>query len=152
MCYTINDIGGFLATTFSWQHPGRESLKLELEMNGDSITDVKMKARGCLSFLLFSQKMKASLKGPAQNLDLPHGHSHSELIWKEMIQRIQNQWKDPINHKELCHCRQVDADVVDRAVVYGAHTVEDIRKRTSANTGCATCLPDVQKVLKNRLA
>ena len=137
--------------TFVWQQSGREYLELHLSIDSDQIQSVKMKAIGCLSFLALSQQMKAKLMGPVAALSLPEGHDHSTLIWREIILQIKDLWKVPIEHKELCHCRKVDTEIVDRAVVYGAHNVETIRRRTSANTGCGTCKEDVEKVINNRL-
>lgn len=137
--------------TFRWEQKGREFLELSLEMDKDKILSVKMKAIGCLAFLKLSQEMKKSLQGSTTNLKLPKGTDHSSLIWQEILLQIKGLWKIPVDHKELCHCRKVDTAIVDRAIVYGAHEVETIRKRTSANTGCGTCKEDVEKMIHNRM-
>ncbi len=137
--------------TFEWSEPGRESLQLKLTIENGNILKVAMQAKGCMDFLLLCQKMKAKLTGPIVDLLPPPGTDHGSVIWRELIARIQGQWKIPVEHEELCHCRKISTQRVDRAIVFGAHTVDEIRKRTSANTGCGTCKPDVESMIKNRL-
>ena len=135
---------------FKWHQSGREHLELNLTMENNAITGVTMKSIGCLEFLTLSQKMKAKLKGPVADILPPPGADHSSMIWREMISRIQEEWQLPVKNEELCHCRKVSTEQVDRAVVYGAHTLEEIRKRTSANTGCGTCKHDVEQLIQYR--
>lgn len=137
--------------TFTWNQPGREHLELTLVIENDAIQSLQMKAIGCLSFLTLSQNMKKALIGPIADLSLPKGQDHENLIWQEMVLQIKGLWKIPVEHKELCHCRKVDTEVVDKAIVYGAQDIESIRRRTSANTGCGTCKEDVEKMINNRL-
>lgn len=137
--------------TYEWTDPGRESLHLKLQIENGQIQSVEMQIKGCMDFLLLSQKMKSKLVGPLADLLPPSGTDHSSVIWREMIARIQDSWSLPMEHAELCHCRKITTQKVDRAIVYGAHTVEEVRKRTSANTGCGTCKNDVQSMINNRL-
>ena len=134
----------------TWKEPGREELELDLVVENAAIQSLEMKAIGCLDFLNLSQKMKAKLVGPIANLLPPSGIDHSSMIWREMISTIQETWTLPIEDEELCHCRKISTAQVDRAVVYGAHTLEEIRSRTSANTGCGTCKNDVILMIENR--
>lgn len=136
--------------TISWNEPGREKLDLTVKLDGDQITNVTMKAVGCFDFLSLSQKMKEKLVGSIAELVPPPGQDHSSMIWREMIATLQEEWKLPFAHEELCHCRKVTTQKVDRAIVYGAHSVEEVRKRTSANTGCGTCKNDVQQLIGYR--
>ena len=110
-----------------------------------------MRLKGCLEFLTLSQKMKAKLKGPVANLLPPTGTDHSSMIWREVISQIQEEWQLPVAQEELCHCRKISTEKVDRSIVYGAHTIEEVRKRTSANTGCGTCKNDVAEMINYRL-
>lgn len=134
-----------------WNEEGRESLRLELKIKEDSIADIEMKAVGCLDFLKLSQKMKSLLKGPIAEIQVPEGSDHSSMIWREIIYQLKNEWQIPVTSTELCHCRRVPTKVVDRSVVYGAHSIEEIRSQTSANTGCGTCREDVLQIIGNRL-
>ncbi len=134
----------------NWSENGREFLDLHFSLENDEIVNVELKVMGCLPFLKLSQEMKSQLSGPIAQLSAPKGNSHEVLIWREIIQKIKGDWIEPVTHEELCHCRKITTERVDRAIVYGAQTVEEIRHRTSANTGCGTCLPDVKALLKRR--
>ena len=134
-----------------WDHPGRESVKMTYKIDGGLFHLVDLKMTGCLAFLKKGEQIKTDLKGAVTDLPIPKGTNHESIIWREIILKIQSDWEDPVNSNELCHCRKVSTEKVDRAIVYGAHNVEQIRSYTSANTGCGTCLGDVQKLLVNRL-
>ena len=136
---------------FEWSQEGRENLSLELKIEGNAIVGVKMSCLGCLDFLNLSQKMKKKLSGPIINLLPPSGEDHSSMIWREVISRIQEEWQVPVTSEELCHCRKISTQKVDRSIVYGAHTLEEVRHRTSANTGCGTCKDDVAQMINYRL-
>lgn len=137
--------------TFSWNHSGRESLSLTLEIENNQIKAVEMNCIGCLDFMKLSQKMKEKLTGPIMDILPPAGADHSSMIWREVIGQIQEEWQLPVSHEELCHCRKIKTKQVDRAIVYGAHTIDEVRKRTSANTGCGTCKNDVEQMIGYRL-
>ncbi len=137
--------------TYEWTDSGRESLLLKLTIEAGEIQSVEMKSKGCMDFLLLSQKMKSKLIGAISDLLPPTGADHSSIIWREMVARIQDTWSLPVEHAELCHCRKISTEKVDRSIVYGAHSVEEVRNRTSANTGCGTCKEDVQAMINNRL-
>ncbi len=134
-----------------WNEVGRESLHLQFEVNDDSIVSVKMKAIGCLDFLKLSQEMKNKLLGPIENIPVPEGSDHSSMIWREVIYQLKNEWQLPVSDPEVCHCRKILTQTVDRAVVYGAHSINEVRSRTSANTSCGTCKNDVLQIISNRL-
>lgn len=136
---------------YSWTQPGRESLEITLKIEDNNIESADIKSIGCLNFLKLSQQMKEELKGPISKLNLPTGQDHSSMIWREMIMKIQEEWQLPVSQEELCHCRKVSTEKVDRSVVYGAHSIEDIRHQTSANTGCGTCKDDVASLISYRL-
>lgn len=137
---------------FSWKQEGREKLELTLTLDGDAINNVTMNCVGCLDFLEFSQDMKKQLQGSVKDLKPPQQNDHSSMIWREVILQIQEQWDLPVKQEELCHCRKVSTKRVDRSIVYGAHNMEEIRKRTSANTGCGTCKQDVEDLIHYRMA
>ena len=137
--------------TFKWSQSGRESLEITLEIDGENIQSSQIKSTGCLNFLKLSQEIKKTLTGPLSELTPPTGSDHSSMIWREMIMTIQEEWQLPVTQDELCHCRKVTTEQVDRSVVYGAHTIDEVRLRTSANTGCGTCKEDVASLISNRL-
>ncbi|MDF3821004.1 (2Fe-2S)-binding protein [Leptospira sp. 96542] len=53
--------------------------------------------------------------------------------------------------KRVCLCRLVtEADLV-RAIHDGAETMEEIREKTRASTGCGTCAKQVYNILQREL-
>jgi len=134
-----------------WSQPGKDEITLNLRVSNESIAEVRYQCSGSLDFLRFSKEQAHQLKGKISDLKAPDGKSPSAIIWREIIAKIQGQWSFPLSHEELCHCRRVSAKAVDTSIVYGAHTLEEIRRRTSANTGCGTCLPDLETLLELRL-
>lgn len=120
-------------------------------MDGDTIQSAEVHCLGCLRFLELSQTMKKQLIGPLHKVQPPTGNDHASLIWREVILKMQGEWVDPYKDEELCHCRKISTQKVERAIVYGAHSIEEVRYQTSANTGCGTCRPDVLALINNRL-
>ena len=134
-----------------WRLEGRESLELDFFIENNEIHLRSFHAVGCLNFLRLSNKMKELFPIHIESLKPPLGSDHTHLIWQEVIATLKDQWSPPIQDEELCHCRKINTDVVDYSIVYGAHDIETIRKRTSANTGCGTCKSNVLQLLDNRL-
>ncbi len=118
----------------------------EIHITYDGSKILSSKIIGSLSLV---QKFKTWAQNP--NL-IPQGRRSEDLLLKELSLRLQDKWPLANDEPELCHCRKIPQRNVERAVVLGAHTVEQVRARTSANTGCGTCLPDVERVLKAYLA
>lgn len=85
-------------------------------------------------------------------LQTPTGQSTEDLLVKQLVQRLKGDWPEEPQDPELCHCRKVSQAQVERAVILGAHTIEKVRLLSSANTGCGTCLTDVQDVIDLYLA
>ncbi len=125
--------------------PGRELLECEINSKGE----VSFKAVASKDTL----KILRSLKNQAvQDWSMPQGNSSSEILVRELIQKVRGTWFFPIEDPELCHCRKVSATKIDQAIVSGAHTIEKIRRITSANTACGGCQDDIEKLLKFRLS
>ena len=141
----------FISMEIHWQSEGRNEVWLRLDRDDEAINAVEMKAIGDLDFLHRCQDMKAQLLGPIGELPTLEGTDMATLIWLEILGRIKKEWTLPVEHDELCHCRQVSTRKVDEAVVFGAHTLSEIRRQTSANTGCGTCLGDIKKLVQHRL-
>jgi bacterioferritin-associated ferredoxin len=148
----ISQQGGVVQKVISWTHPGREELELTLEQTENQVSLQSLRCIGPLVFLRFSQQMKELIKGDITSLSLPEGRAPHILIWREVILKIKGEWQPTMDEaEELCHCRKVSVHKVSRAIIYGAHQVDDLRARTSANTGCGTCLPQIEDLLKQRL-
>ncbi|MCZ8343794.1 MAG: (2Fe-2S)-binding protein [Leptospira sp.] len=53
--------------------------------------------------------------------------------------------------KRVCLCRMVTEEDLVRAIHEGAQTVEEIREKTRASTGCGTCSAQVYHILQREL-
>lgn len=49
----------------------------------------------------------------------------------------------------VCGCNNVWRDEIVKAIEQGATTVEAIKEKTLASTGCGTCQPEVERILKD---
>ncbi|OFZ29675.1 MAG: hypothetical protein A2622_10645 [Bdellovibrionales bacterium RIFCSPHIGHO2_01_FULL_40_29] len=74
--------------------------------------------------------------------------SADELLINEFILKCQSRFQLAYEHAELCHCRMVPAERVYDAIKQGCRTVNDIGRTTLAGTGCGSCRPDIEKLLK----
>jgi bacterioferritin-associated ferredoxin len=50
----------------------------------------------------------------------------------------------------VCHCRVVTDREVERAIADGARTIEEIGARCGAGTDCASCHPELERLLSER--
>lgn len=132
---------------------GRDCLEVECEGDDPSAPGkmTKVKMLGCTEFLDLMQKMRRHFGVDIAQWPLPEGRDHSSILVREMILKLQGRWNFPYQHRELCHCRTVEAHVVDQAVIAGAHSTEVVSRQTSASTACGTCRPEVQKIIDYRL-
>ena len=132
--------------------PGREELDLQLEVDAAGVIQKSfLRGVGNRSFLETVNTYRGQLKGRLADLPLPSGNSSAELLLREAILKLRNEWHPVYTEEELCHCRCVPFRVVDAAVVGGAHTPEKVSAWTSASTACGTCRPDVEAHLRFRL-
>lgn len=53
--------------------------------------------------------------------------------------------------KRVCLCRMVTEKELVDAIREGAHTLEEIREKTRATTGCGTCSLQVYHILQREL-
>jgi bacterioferritin-associated ferredoxin len=128
--------------------PGGDEVHLTLYLRGDGqIEKTQWKVTGSLELIEAAHKLNGELKGDLQKVPAPQGTGFPQLLLKELLLKAKDQWPGE-DQPELCHCRNVPQKIVERAILMGAHSVEKIRQRTSANTGCGTCLPDVERLLK----
>lgn len=111
-----------------------------------------IKLIGCLPFLKQAQTLLQSLKstGKLPSIDLT-SRDHVALLFQELKQKIENTWNPPYHEEEVCHCRKVNLDIIQNAIVLGNHSVENLGKETSAGTNCGNCHPDLKNLLKYRL-
>ncbi len=120
-------------------------------MDGTSIRSHEWTVIGSLSLLEAAQKLKQSFPTSTDQLTAPAGSDSASLLLKELILKIKNQWDAGDDDPEVCHCRKISQRSIERAIVLGAHTLEKVRKRTSANTGCGACMPEVLELIAKRV-
>lgn len=129
---------------------GRDLIEIEFS-DANPGEKPRVKALGCTQLLSLVRKFQIQFGQDPKAWPLPKGVSHSELLLKEVLLKSRGQWSFPFQEVELCHCRSVPAELVDQAIVAGAHQCEVVGRQTSASTSCGTCRPDVQKIIDFRL-
>jgi bacterioferritin-associated ferredoxin len=125
---------------------GRDLIELDLSQSTPQV-----KVLGCTEILSLVRRFQMQHGKDPQKWPLPTGISHSELLLKEVLLKSRNQWVYPYQHTELCHCRAVETETVDQAIIAGAHQCEVVSRQTSASTACGTCRLDVQTIIDFRL-
>ncbi len=130
---------------------GREEIELHLVLNGkNEIIEGQLVGVGGIQLLALLETWRPKLKGPLQMLAVPQGNSVEEILLRELLMKAQGLWKFPYNQTQMCHCRSVSTEIVDRAIVLGADTVAKVSRLTSASTACGTCAGDVQSLIDFR--
>lgn len=131
---------------------GGEEVHLELTISGDVIGQKSWRVVGGLELLRLVREIHNQDMKYICDFKEPQGSSTSVLLLKELILKIKNEWVDGDNDLEVCHCRKVSQASIERAILLGANTIEKVRKRTSANTGCGACMVDVQSLISKRIS
>ena len=121
---------------------------IEIDLSG---AKPRIKVIGCSDLLGLMRKYQVQFGNDPQIWPSPSGVTHGELLLKEVLLKMRGEWVYPYEHIELCHCRTVPTEVVDQAIIAGAHNAITVSRRTSASTACGTCRPDVQKIIDFRL-
>lgn len=129
--------------------------KLRVQLNGsDEIAwdGTQFTFVGCDRFVRAVRQWMQTLSGPdPKSWAVPANDSHhSGLLIREFVLRAQGKWEFPYKSDELCHCRHVAATTVDDAILFGALSVQEVALATGASTGCGTCLPLIDSILKYR--
>lgn len=125
---------------------GRDQIQLESEANQNRVSFV-----GCAEFTELVKNYRAQYGNDVFKWPAPLGASHSEMLVREFVLKLQNKWEYPYKDEELCHCRHVATKTVDQAILNGAHTHELAMRWTGCSTACGTCKPDVEKIIKYRV-
>lgn len=137
--------------TFHAAIVGGDSVEVTIQFDKNSVVETKWNVIGRVELLSAIEKLKSQLKGDLQQVPVPVGRAPEQLLLKELILKIKGKWGEEPSDPELCHCRKIPQSHVERAIILGAHTIEKVRQRSSANTGCGTCLPDVEALFKKYL-
>lgn len=131
---------------------GRDSIEVEYEGEIPSLGPlVKVSLRGCTDFMNTVHGLRKRYGSDIKNWPVPGGEDHSSLLLRELVLKLRGEWQYPYADDELCHCRNIATQIVDQAIVAGAHTPEVVSRQTSASTACGTCRPQVQMLIDYRL-
>lgn len=125
---------------------GRDLIEIDLTQS-----KARVRVIGCSDCLSLVRKIQVQHGNDPMLWPIPTGATHSELLLKEVLMKMKGQWVYPYEHLELCHCRAIPTEVVDQAIIAGAHDPKTVSRRTSASTACGTCRGDVQKIIDFRL-
>ena len=131
---------------FTIEIPGQEKIKVEFKKDKSSIH-----FHACHDFTSLMKNFKKNFGANILSWPLPQGSSHSEMIIRELILKLQGKWQYPYQEEELCHCRFVSTQTVDIAILNGAHTSELASQWTGCSTACGTCRPNVEQMIQYRL-
>lgn len=145
---------------------GRDRVTATFEFEGNSaskpIRSLSFAGSGCSQFLQALGEFEARVMtlAPSKRLlvgstdfDLlvSPGADHVSILIRELILRARGSFDLPYKDVELCHCRAVPTEVVDRAIISGCHSVQSVARTTSAGTSCGTCKPDTESLIVYRL-
>ena len=98
-----------------------------------------------------NQLKKLHGASPLKWPELTEINSADDLLLQEFILKCLGKFSFVYEHSELCHCRMVPTEKVFEAIKQGCTSVEAIGKATLAGTGCGSCRPDIEKMLKQFL-
>lgn len=131
---------------------GRDQIDVEFELEAQIVKEIKItKMSGCSEFeraaRMFVEKINRDRSWPTDW----SGVDHASILLRELVLRAAGRFQLPYKEPELCHCRAVPTDVVDRAIISGCHSIESVARSTSAGTSCGTCKPDTEKLIAYRL-
>ena len=129
----------------------RDRISLRLELAAGEIVESELTGIGCTELLSLIKDLRPKLHGPLDEVALPPGTGHAAMLLREALLKAQGRWEFPYAEAELCHCRAVATSRVDGAILAGCHSVDAVKRATSASTSCGTCRPDVERVLDYRL-
>lgn len=125
---------------------GRDEIQWESLDTQNKVTFV-----GCSEFTELVKNYRVKHGNDVFKWPTPSGSSHSEMLIREFVLKLQDKWDYPYKDEELCHCRHVKTKTVDQAILNGAHTHDLAMLWTGCSTACGTCKPDVEKVIKYRV-
>lgn len=118
----------------------RDTLKL-IERDGQT----HLKVDGCNELRAVVQKLIQE-QGPQVKSWNVQGTDHATLLVKKLIFQL-NAKPHPYKEDEVCHCRNISLAVIEQSILNGAHTIQAIRRTTTANTACGSCQSDVEAIL-----
>lgn len=142
---------------------GRDRVTATFELDAaTAIQSIAFSGSGCSAFMAALEELKARIMALPQGVRRLSGsqefdrlvsasHDHVAILLRELVLRARDQFALPYRDVELCHCRAVPTEVVDRAIISGCHSVQSVARMTSAGTSCGTCKPDTESLIAYRL-
>ncbi len=137
-----------MTKTFVAAIAGGDSVEAIVTFDKDTIRKVQWNIVGRLALYAAINQLQAKMLVHKSKLPVPQGKEPEQLLLRELLLKIREEWGDEPSDPELCHCRKIPQINVERAIILGAHTIEKVRARSSANTSCGTCLPEVDALFK----
>lgn len=131
---------------------GRDQIDVEFELEAQGVKAIKITAiSGCSGFEQAARGLVDQVNREKSWPTAWNGVDHAAILLRELVLRAAGRFKLPYQEPELCHCRAVPTEVVDRAIISGCHSIESVARITSAGTSCGTCKPDTEKLIAYRL-
>lgn len=131
---------------------GREELSIHLIVDEQNqIQKSELKGIGSLKFLRLLEAWREKLKGDYKKIPVPLGNEPEALILREALMKVKGEWQYPYQKEKLCYCRNVLTHEIDKAIMSGAKTPDEVSLLTGASTGCGTCRIHVEKILNFKL-
>ena len=129
----------------------RDELKLQAHWDGEKLVSLQvLKVVVCESTQRALEVWVQACVSRGQIVAGPLGGDHASMFIREVSLRLRNDFRPPYAEVEMCHCRVVSTEQVDRAVIAGCWSVRDVARETTASTSCGTCRPDVEAWIKFR--
>lgn len=127
---------------------GGDSVEVTVTFEKEVLHHMEWSIVGRAELYLAVEKIIPHMRVAKNQLPIPSGKTPEQLLLRELLLKIRGEWGDAPSDPELCHCRKIPQTHVERAIILGAHTIEKVRARSSANTSCGTCLPEVEELFK----
>ncbi len=144
-------------------------LTLRVEKESERIIDAKFQTFGCASAIASSTALTQLIKGKTldealkiTNKDiaeylggLPREKMHCSVMGYEALEAAIADYRGErlreVEEGEIvCECFGVTDRKIERVIrENGLHTVEDVTDFTKAGGGCGSCVPDIEKILKD---
>lgn len=90
------------------------------------------------------EKMKSNITDSVSN-------APAENFSSDTSQNFSSNVGEHTNNKIICNCKQVSLETIKSAVANGAKSVEDIKAKTGAGTGCGGCVGALQDIIDGKI-
>ena len=147
-------------------------LTLRIDRETDRIIDARFRTFGCASAIASSTALTELIKGKTldealkiTNKDiaeflggLPREKMHCSVMGQEALEAAVADYRGEKPHEVeegeiVCQCFGVTDRKIRRVIKENnLHAVEDVTNFTKAGGGCGTCLPEIEKILKEEWA